>query len=39
MKLLKDETGKEARGILVHGGTQKISNAVIDEAKKHRRLK
>lgn len=34
MKRLEDETGKEARGILVHGGAQKISNTVIAEAKK-----
>ena len=33
MKKLKDETRKEVRGILVHGGAQKISNTVIDEAK------
>ena len=34
MKRLEDETGKEARGILFHGGAQKISNEVIAEAKK-----
>ena len=34
MKRLEDETGKKARGILVHGGAQKISNTVIAEAKK-----
>lgn len=34
MKKLKDETEKEVRGILVHGGPQKISNDVIAEAKK-----
>ena len=33
MKRLEDETGKKARGILVHGGAQKISNTVIAEAK------
>ena len=33
MERLNDETGKEARGILVHGGAQKISDAVIAEAR------
>ena len=34
MKLLKQETGEIARGILVHGGAQKIPTKVIAEAKK-----
>ena len=34
MKLLKEETGANARGILVHGGAQKISIKIIAEAKK-----
>jgi len=33
MKLLKQETGEIARGILVHGGPQKIPTKVIAEAK------
>jgi len=34
MGKLKEETKKSARGILVHGGAQKISAKVISEAKK-----
>lgn len=34
MKKLKEETGENSRGILVHGGSQKISTKVIAEAKK-----
>ena len=34
MEQLQVETGEEVRGILVHGGAQKISNEVIAEAKK-----
>ena len=34
MKRLKEETGETARGILVHGGAQKIPAKVISEAKK-----
>ena len=34
MKKLKEKTGEEVRGILVHGGAQKVSNEVIAEAKK-----
>lgn len=34
MKRLECETEKEVRGILVHGGPQKISNDIIAEAKK-----
>ena len=35
MKLLKQETGKAARGILVHGCAQKIPAKLIAEAKKN----
>ncbi len=35
MDLLKDETGKMPRGILVHGGPQKVSNDVVIEARKN----
>ena len=34
MRLLKQETGNKVRGILVHGGAQKISNQLISQAKK-----
>lgn len=34
MSHLKKETGETARGILVHGGAQKIPNEIIDKAKK-----
>lgn len=35
MIALKDETGEEARGILVHGGAQKISPDILTEAERH----
>lgn len=34
MKILKQETGENARGILIHGGAQKVPTKVIAEAKK-----
>ena len=34
IRKLKEQTGERARGILVHGGAQKISSEVISEAKK-----
>lgn len=34
MKKLEEETKKQSRGILVHGGAQKVSSAIIAEAKK-----
>ena len=34
MELLKEQTERDVRGILVHGGAQKISTAVIAKAKK-----
>ena len=34
IKRLKEETGEEARGILVHGGAQKVPPNVIAEARK-----
>jgi len=38
MKKLKEESGKIARGILVHGGAQKIPTKIISEAKKKPRV-
>ncbi len=35
MRHLKKETGEKVRGILVHGGAQKISSAVLLDAKKN----
>lgn len=34
MRLLKNETGENTKGILVHGGAQKVSRRILEESKK-----